>query len=104
MEEGKSLPRLCVGMADWLHPAGNSALEKMPKENGNILCSFFFVTTLFRKKKGEVSAEKPQRELGNHLFPKLEKKKEVQDENCPNLPICILSCPNYTKSHLREWL
>lgn len=78
MEEGKSLPRLCVGMADWLHPAGNRALEKMPKENGNILRSFSFITTLFRKKKvEEVSAEKLQRELGNHLLlPKLEKKKK----------------------------
>lgn len=80
---GKPLPSLHVAQADWMHPAGNSALEakeELPKENGNIFSSFSFVTTFFRENppfRGKGSAENPQRKLEKHLlFSELGGKKK----------------------------
>lgn len=60
-----------MGMADWTHPAGNSTLEakeEMPEENGNILFSFYFVTTFFRRNKGGGQCRKFSEQAGKTLF------------------------------------
>lgn len=89
------MPGLHVGMADWTHPAGNStseAKEEMPEENGNILFSFYFVTTFFRRNKGGGQCRKFSEQAGKNIiywFQNLRKKCTMETDL-----ICLLaSCP-----------